>query len=421
MTAKRIHQDLVAEHGFDGKYWSVNRFVRALESSQEPPFRRMEVQPGEELQVDFGTGAKIRSEQGTYRRTHVLRCVLSHSRKGYSEAVYRQDTERFKRVLENAFRALGGVPRRVVFDNAKCAVKTPDYYAPELNPKLTEFCKHYQVAFIPTRVRTPRLKGKVELGVDYIQENALRGREFRSLAEQNAFLEHWERTVADTQIHGTTFKHVRKDFETNERGALTKLPLERFAFYHEAKRKVSRDGHISVNKAFYSVPPEYLGREVWVRYDSRLVRILDASLNHVMTHSVIEQGRFRTDPRHIVSEKISPIERGIANIYGKIRHAGPSSVRWAEGVIATRGVEASRVVQGVLTMSHKYRSVEIERACDIAWRSGPFNYRIIRTILKRQDLAEQSTMDFMETHPIIRSIDEYGQFIHERIQERILQ
>jgi hypothetical protein len=46
----------------------VNRFVRALESTQEPPFRRMEVQPGEELQVDFGTGAKIRSEQGTYRQ-----------------------------------------------------------------------------------------------------------------------------------------------------------------------------------------------------------------------------------------------------------------------------------------------------------------------------------------------------------------
>jgi hypothetical protein len=66
LTAKRIHQDLVAEHVFGGKYWSVNRFVRALESTQEPPFRRMEVQPGEELQGDFGTGAKIRSEQGTW-------------------------------------------------------------------------------------------------------------------------------------------------------------------------------------------------------------------------------------------------------------------------------------------------------------------------------------------------------------------
>ncbi|WP_153559407.1 hypothetical protein [Roseimaritima sediminicola] len=91
MSSQRIHQDLVAEHGFEGKYWSVNRFVRSLRKQHELPFRRMEVEPGEELQVDFGTGAKIRNADGTYRRTHVFRCVLSQSRKGYSEAVYKDD------------------------------------------------------------------------------------------------------------------------------------------------------------------------------------------------------------------------------------------------------------------------------------------------------------------------------------------
>jgi len=143
LSAQRIDQDLVAEHGFEGKYWSVNRFVKSLGNNRELPFRRMEVEPGEELQVDFGTRAKIRSTDGTYRRTHVFRCVLSHSRKGYTEAVWKQDTESFIRTLENAFWALGGVPQRVVFDNAKCAVKTPDWYDPELHPKLVDFCKHY--------------------------------------------------------------------------------------------------------------------------------------------------------------------------------------------------------------------------------------------------------------------------------------
>src|SRR5690606_117485 len=83
---------------------------------------------------------------------------LSHSRKGHSEAVVKQDTESFIPTLENAFWTLGGVPQRVVFDNAKCAVKTPDWYDPELNPKLVDFCKHYGCAFIPTRVPTPRHK-----------------------------------------------------------------------------------------------------------------------------------------------------------------------------------------------------------------------------------------------------------------------
>ncbi len=421
LSAKRIHQDLVADHGFGGKYWSVNRFVRSLDAHHEVPFRRMEVGPGEELQVDFGTGAKVRNADGTYRRTHVFRCVLSHSRKGYTEAVFKQDTESFIRTLENAFWALGGVPQRIVFDNAKCAVKTPDWYDPELNPKLIDFCKHYGCAFIPTRVRTPRHKGKVERGVDYVQENALRGHEFKSLAAQNEHLAHWERTVADTRIHGTTCKQVRSDFEANERAALAKLPPERFAFYHEAKRKVSRDGHISVNRSFYSVPPEYLGRDVWVRHDSRLIRIFDASLRHITTHVATERGRFRTDSRHIASEKISPVERGIGYLHGKIRLIGPHSSRWADAVIEGRGVEAARVLQGVLAMSRKHTSEQIEQACQTAWQSGAINCRIIRTLLKRQAPASQTTMEFMEDHAIIRPIGEYADFIHEQVQKGIYQ
>lgn len=421
LSAKRVHQDLVADHGFEGKYWSVNRFVKSLDSNRELPFRRMEVEPGEELQVDFGTGAKIRNADGTYRRTHVFRCVLSHSRKGYTEAVFKQDTESFIRTLENAFWTLGGVPQRVVFDNAKCAVKTPDWYDPELNPKLVDFCKHYGCAFIPTRVRTPRHKGKVERGVDYVQENALRGHEFETLAAQNEHLAHWERTVADTRIHGTTCKQVRSHFEASDRAALAKLPLERFAFYHEGKRRVSRDGHISINRACYSVPPEYLGRDVWVRHDSRLVRIFDESQRHITTHVVTERGRFRTDPQHIASQKISPIERGIGHLHSKIRLIGPSSSQWADAVIEGRGVEAARVLQGVLAMSRKHSGDEIERACQTALRSGALNCRIIRTLLKRQASTSQTTMEFMEDHPIIRPIGEYASFIHNKVQEGIYQ
>lgn len=419
LTAQRIHQDLAVDHEFKGKYWSVNRFVKSLGTHRELPFRRMEVNPGEELQVDFGTGAKIRNTDGTFRRTHVFRCVLSYSRKGYSEVVFKQDTENFIRTLENAFWAFGGVPRRVIFDNAKCAVKTPDWYDPELNPKLVEFCKHYGCAFLPTRVRTPRHKGKVERGVDYVQENALRGHEFETLAAQNEHLACWERTVADTRIHGTTCKQVRSDFETNEKAALDTLPLERFAFYHEVKRKVSRDGHISVNRSFYSVPPEYLGRDVWVRHDSRLVRIFDETQRHVATHVVITRGRFQTNPQHIASEKISPVERGISHLRSKIQLIGPSSGRWADAVIEGRGVEAARVLQGVLAMSRKHSGDEIERACQTAWQSGAINCRIIRTLLKRQASTSQTTMEFMEDHAIIRPIGEYENFIHEKVQEGI--
>ena len=132
LSAKRIHQDLVQDHEFSGKYWSVYRFVSKLQEKSELPFRRIEVEPGAELQVDFGTGARIKLADGKHKRTHVFRAVLSHSRKGYTESCFRQTTEDFIRVLENSFWALGGVPKTVVFDNAKCAVTTADWYDPEL-------------------------------------------------------------------------------------------------------------------------------------------------------------------------------------------------------------------------------------------------------------------------------------------------
>jgi transposase len=93
----------------------VKRFVRRLESVVELPFRRMEVEPGQELQVDFGQGAWV-IENEKRRRPHLFRVVLSHSPKGYSEAVWRQTTESFIRCLENAFRHLGGVTKSVVLD-----------------------------------------------------------------------------------------------------------------------------------------------------------------------------------------------------------------------------------------------------------------------------------------------------------------
>ena len=85
LTAQRIFQDLSNDHDYRGSYYSVRRFVVKLEERIELPFRRMESGPGEEVQVDFGTGAPLVDSDGKRRRTHVFRMVLSYSRKAYSE------------------------------------------------------------------------------------------------------------------------------------------------------------------------------------------------------------------------------------------------------------------------------------------------------------------------------------------------
>ena len=310
LSAKRIHQDLVAEHGAKLSYHSVRRFAARLSPAHDLPFRRMECEPGAEAQVDFGTGAPVITADGKRRRPHVFRVVLSHSRKGYSEASSRQTTEDFIRCLENTFWAFGGVPRTLVIDNLRAAVSRPDWFDPLLNPKLQSFCQHYGVVILPTRPYTPRHKGKIERGIGYVKGNALKGRTFESVEAQNGHLAAWESSVADTRIHGTTKRQVKQVFEQVERSALLPLPRERFPFFHEEQRAVHRDGHVEVAKAYYSVPPEYLGRKLWVRWDARLVRIFNSRMEQVALHARQEAGRFSTLGEHVPSEKISGVERG---------------------------------------------------------------------------------------------------------------
>jgi len=119
----------LTNQAFTGRYNTVKRFVHALATASPLPFRRIETAPGEEMQVDFGQGAPVIAD-GKRRRPHVFRATLSFSRKGYSEVVWRQDTESFLRCMENAFRCFGGVTRTVVPDNLKAAVLQADWFDP---------------------------------------------------------------------------------------------------------------------------------------------------------------------------------------------------------------------------------------------------------------------------------------------------
>jgi len=364
------------------------------------------------VQVDFGTGAPLVGADSKRRKTHVFRIVLSYSRKAYSEVVLRQTTENFLRCLENAFWHFGGVPQRVVLDNLKAAVTKADWFDPQLNPKVEAFARHYGTVFLPTRPRTPRHKGKVERGIDYVQENGLKGRTFPNLDEQNRHLLHWEATIADRRIHGTTRRQVGALFTEVERATLQPLPIDHFPCFQEAQRTVHRDGHVEVERAFYSVPPEYLARRVWVRWDGRLVRIFNQKLESIAVHPQREAGRFSTLGEHIVTEKVNGVERGSTWLLGQVRHIGAHSVRWAESMLAERGIEGVRVLQGLLSLAKKHRTDAIERACDIALSHGAFRLRTLRAVIER-DAPKQAELDFTEEHELIRPLVEYGRLIDE--------
>lgn len=411
LSAVRIFQDLTLEHGYDGSYYSVRRFVNKLGGpSPLLPMRRLECQPGQEGQIDFGTGAAIINADGSRRRSHVFRMMLSHSRRSYSESVFRQTTDAFMMCLENAFHHFGGVPQTLLIDNLKAAVTQADWYDPELNPKLQSFCEHYGTVLLPTKPYTPRHKGKIERGIGYVKDNALRGKTFGSIAEQNAYLLWWESHIADTRIHGTTRQQVIKVFMEAEKSALIPLPVQRFASFAEAKRRVHRDGHVEVKQAYYSTPPEYVGREVWARWDGHLVRIYNSRMEQLAVHVQGTPGTFHTQPEHIHTQKISSVERGAAWLLGRAELIGPAASAWAKAMLKARGIPGIRVLVGLLSLTHHHSAEAIDQACQTALTHRAWRLRTLRDLITHGG-QEQKEFTFIDEHPIIRKMSDYGDIV----------
>jgi transposase len=415
LTAQRIYQDLRVEIAFTGSYQSVKRYVRRLRQTDPQLVHRIEVEPGEEVQVDFGTGPTLLQSDGKKRKTWIFRLVLSYSRKAYSQAVLRQDTETFLRCIEAAFRQFGGSTLTINLDNLKAAVLKADWADPELNPKLMDFGRHYRTTIMPCLPGVPEHKGKVENSVAYVKENALAGRKFSSLAELNLALAHWEETVADLRIHGTTKRQVAQLFVV-EKPALQPLPASVFACFREGPRTVHRDGHVEVEKAFYHVPPEYLRQDVWVRYDSREVRIFtkntDGSLKQIQVHRRLEPGKF-TNARGIGGGQGS-LQANLDYWLKRASQLGPSCEGWARAVAQNRGIGGMRSLMGLVRLVDRHSFPTVNRACGRALAKGTWRLRDVRALIEAKEIQTQIT--FEEHHPLIRNLSEYGLFIQAQTQ-----
>lgn len=410
LSAQRIFQDLQIEVQFRGSYQAVKRFVHTLLKRLPERVHRLEVAPGEELQVDFGAGIPVPGPGGGKKKTWIFRCVLSFSRKAYSEAVFRQDTETFLRCLENAFRHFGGVSQTINLDNLKAAVLKFDFADPELNPKLRDFAQHYGTVIMPCFPRTPEHKGKVENSVAYVKNNALAGRHFESLSAQNQHLAHWEKTVADVRIHGTTKQQVAQLF-AEEQKHLLPLPASLFPFFREGPRSVHRDSYIEVEKAYYAAPPEYIGQQVWARWDQREVRLFNDRWEQLQLHRRLAPGQ-RSHCLGIGGGH-GTLQANLAYWLSRASELGADCAQWAQGLVQQRGIEAMRSLMGLVSLNNKHSFRSLNAACAKAVAKEAWRLRDVRALIDACEVQIQ--MDFAAHHPLIRDLNEYGVFIKTQL------
>jgi transposase len=411
-NAKAIYQDIVDDHGFQGRYQSVKRFVRQLRGSAAgQPCNVILTLPGEEAQVDYGTGPMVRDPlTQRYRRTRLFVLTLGYSRKAVHLLTFQSSTRIWAELHQQAFRRLGGVTRTVVLDNLAEGVLKPDIYDPTLNPLYRDMLTHYGTVALPCRVADPDRKGKVERAVGHAKNTPLKGQRFESLAQAQTYLDRWEQHWADTRIHGTTKRQVAVMF-AEEKPSLLALPLEPFRLYQFGERRVNLDGCIEVEAAYYSTPPGWIGRQVKAQWDDRTVRIIDPHTGQLLREHLRQQRG-----RHRIAEQDHPakIPASTQHLFIRCARIGANIHTVAELTYQRDGVVAIRRILGLIGLARKHGAALVDDGCAAALEIGlPVNpYAFVRRWLERRPQLTLRQVD-----PIIRQLTLYRDFIENKTKE----
>jgi len=410
-NATAIWQDLVDQHGYSGGYQTVKRFARNLRGAHSPQAVGIILTaPGEEAQVDYGTGPMVRDEKsGKYRRTRLFVLTLGYSRKSVRLLVFRSSSQVWAELHEKAFRRLGGSPRVVVLDNLREGVLAADIYEPTLNPLYHDVLSHYGVVAMPCRVRDPDRKGKVESGVGHAQKTPLKGQRFESLEEAQAYLDHWETRWADTRIHGTTKRQVAVMF-AEEKPCLQTLPIEPFRYYQYGQRVVHLDGCVEVERAYYGLPPGWIGREVKVQWDALHVRILDPR-NYQLLREHLRQfpGNYRIHDE----DRSNKTPLSTVQLLSRAAKAGPHIGQLCEAIYRNEAELGIRRILGVVALAKKHGLAAVDDACAAALDLGVESYRFVRRYLERRPQLSLRHVD-----PLIRELTEYRDLINLKTKEQ---
>jgi transposase len=410
-NAMGIYQDMVDGHGFTGGYQSVQRLVRKLRGAVSPEARVIiETRPGEEAQVDYGTGPMVRDpDSGKYRRTRLFVLALGCSRKCVRLLTFRSSARVWAELHEKAFRRLGGSTRVVVLDNLREGVLSADIYDPGLNPLYRDVLGHYGVTALPCKVRDRDRKGKVESSVAHAQKTPLKGKKFESLEEAQAYLDHWEEYWADKRIHGRTKRQVAAMF-AEEKPHLQTLPLEPFRYYQYGERTVHVDGCVEVDAAYYGAPPGWIGRQVNVQWDSMYVRLLDPRSGELLRehlgqkpgrHRIRDEDRPKRTPQHT------------HQLLARARKAGANIGAVCDAIHHRQAEAGVRRILGMLSLAKKYGNVACDQACAAALELGVSEYRFVRRYLER---SPQAPLSLRQIDPLIRELTQYRDLIQQRIQ-----
>jgi len=399
IQATTIHAALVRQYGFAGSYSAVKRLVRRIRQAVPPKVTsRLTFAPGEAAQVDFGAGPLLADPRtGELRKSWFFVMTLCWSRHQYAELVWDQKVMTWLACHRRAFHWFGGVPERVIIDNAKCAITKACINDPEVQRAYGEYAEGYGFRIDPCPPHDPQKKGIVESGVKYLKRSFLPLRDFLHRDDAQRQLQEWVVGEAGNRIHGTTRQAPLKRFTEVEKALLQPLPENPPEISEWTRPKVHRDGHIQHGRCYYSVPFRWVGQQLWLRATAGTIRIY-AEQELVATHPrLFQPGSFATVKDHLPPEAQAWQTRDVQWCLQMAEGVGPHCHAAVHQLFADRQLVHLRSVQNLLGLRERYSPQRLEAACERALHFGHARYKTVAEILKKG--ADQTPLSIPGTDP----------------------
>jgi transposase len=379
---------MVRERGFVGSALQVQRYVRTVRpAARAEAFLRLDTLAGEQAQVDWGNFGQVRIGS----TTRLLSCfvlVLSWSRACYARFALDQTLESFLRGHVEAFAALQGVPRTILYDNLKSVVRERVGDHIRFHPRVLELAGHYHFAPQPCAVARGNEKGRVERMIGFLRHAFFAARAFASVADLNAQLTRWIAEVAHVRpVPGRREQRVA-DALTEEQPRLLPLPehpatCDLLRVVHSGKTPSIRfDGND------YSIPHTLVRRPLTLVAAEHTVRLLDGTTDVARHPRSYDRGQRIEDDAHLaalVAEKHHAHElRG----RDRLRHACPQAEAFLEA-LAIRGHPLASETTRLLRLLDQVGAPALDAALAEAHARGAISAASVAHVLEQRRRARR--------------------------------
>jgi transposase len=380
---QEYHQTQPEGYGYSRFCELYRRWANTLD-----PVLRQVHHPGEKMFVDWaGQTVELHNpKDGSISAGHLFVAVLGASNKTYAEAFENEQLDAWITAHCHAYAFFQGVARITVPDNLKTGVIRPCRYEPLLHRSYQEMAEHYGTVVIPARIKKPRDKAKVEVGVQIAERQilaALRDQHFFNVGQLNAAI-----SPLLARLNEQPFQKLEGSrnswFETLEKGLLLPLPATAFELANWCKAKVNIDYHVTVDNHFYSAPHQLIHQQLDVRLTNKTVELFAHGKRvaaHLRSHLA---GRSTTQEEHRPKSHQKHLEWTPSRILDWVKTIGPNAAQVVEKIMADRPhpEQGFRSALGIIRLGKAVGHERMEAACRRALHFGTCSYTSLKSILQ---------------------------------------